>query len=425
MKNANSAHCRKSLCSVVNDPSLQSEWSKTKERGIRFNNFSKAYYANCKVHGRTIGTRLGATLEEAKTALAKLRSAQPNPARTGTGQFHESATFQDILAYYKQIVEGRDRDQKTKDKRHFMVQTIVKSWIEAKDAKGQRVARKGFADCRPAEISKAQLQAWRLYFLREFSANHWNNALLTLRELLDIAEQNGLCKINLARAKDETNHPILARARILDEELTIISPKQLQAILAELDKYEQWGGYVATNARYVKDFVEGLAATGLRLNEAKQVKAEHVHLDKAPHGWLWVPKNNTKFKSKARWIPLFQNTRPLFERLVKEADPETGKLFKVSECQKTLDKVCIAAEVPRMTHHGFRHYFASVAYNLTKDAKIVAEWLGHSDGGILVMKLYAHVFKQYVEKTIEKAVFGAPSAPAPANVIELKAAANG
>ena len=53
--------------------------------------------------------------------------------------------------------------------------------------------------------------------------------------------------------------------------------------------------------------------------------------------------------------------------------------------------VCEAARYGTLTHHSFRHWFATLALEKTGDAKQVADWLGHSDGGKLVWALYSHL----------------------------------
>ena len=49
------------------------------------------------------------------------------------------------------------------------------------------------------------------------------------------------------------------------------------------------------------------------------------------------------------------------------------------------------AGIPRFTHHSMRHYFCSNAIEAGIDFKVIAGWLGHKDGGILVAKTYGHL----------------------------------
>ena len=49
------------------------------------------------------------------------------------------------------------------------------------------------------------------------------------------------------------------------------------------------------------------------------------------------------------------------------------------------------ANLPIFTHHDMRHYFCSNAIEAGIDFKVIAGWLGHKDGGILVAKTYGHL----------------------------------
>jgi integrase len=54
----------------------------------------------------------------------------------------------------------------------------------------------------------------------------------------------------------------------------------------------------------------------------------------------------------------------------------------------------IAAELPNLTRHCLRHYFASNAVMAGVDTMTVSKWLGHQDGGRLVEKLYGNKIPQ-------------------------------
>ena len=44
----------------------------------------------------------------------------------------------------------------------------------------------------------------------------------------------------------------------------------------------------------------------------------------------------------------------------------------------------------RLTHHDLRDAFATLAIEAGVDIPTVAAWLGHADGGALLMKVYTH-----------------------------------
>src|SRR5207247_2419480 len=63
----------------------------------------------------------------------------------------------------------------------------------------------------------------------------------------------------------------------------------------------------------------------------------------------------------------------------------------------------------------------SVSYHQTKDPQKVAKWLGHRDGGKLVLKLYSHVLQDHEEEAKQQIRFNLDGEEeTPENVIHLK-----
>jgi integrase len=48
--------------------------------------------------------------------------------------------------------------------------------------------------------------------------------------------------------------------------------------------------------------------------------------------------------------------------------------------------------------HAMRHFFASVLLTEGESPKAVAEWMGHTDGGVLLLKTYAHLMEKSVRR---------------------------
>jgi integrase len=53
------------------------------------------------------------------------------------------------------------------------------------------------------------------------------------------------------------------------------------------------------------------------------------------------------------------------------------------------------AKLPWVGFHDFRHFFASQCVMAGIDFMTVASWLGHSDGGVLVGKVYGHLADEH------------------------------
>ena len=73
-----------------------------------------------------------------------------------------------------------------------------------------------------------------------------------------------------------------------------------------------------------------------------------------------------------------------------------------------------------MTHVGFhdlRHFFASTCVMAGIDFMTIAGWLGHSDGGVLVGKVYGHLADEHKRRMADNLSI----LKAPMNVLALPA----
>jgi len=61
------------------------------------------------------------------------------------------------------------------------------------------------------------------------------------------------------------------------------------------------------------------------------------------------------------------------------------------EAKRCLATACARAGLPLLTHHDFRHLFATRCIESNVDVPTAARWLGHRDGGALLGKTYFHL----------------------------------
>ncbi len=150
------------------------------------------------------------------------------------------------------------------------------------------------------------------------------------------------------------------------------------------------------------DLACGLAFTGGRLNEVNQLTWKNIKF-----GENLIHIGGTKSDSAERDALMIPQARALFERLraARPDEPLTERVFKVRECQNTLTRGCAEVGVQRMTHHDFRHYFITACLETT-DAhpRVIAEWVGHKDGGKLILDTYGHVRRDYARKIAAQVV---------------------
>jgi integrase len=75
----------------------------------------------------------------------------------------------------------------------------------------------------------------------------------------------------------------------------------------------------------------------------------------------------------------------------------TGRFEAIAESRLT--------GITRITHHDLRHLFATRCIQSRVDIPTVAKWLGHKDGGALLMRTYSHVIQDHSKAMAAKVSF--------------------
>jgi integrase len=55
--------------------------------------------------------------------------------------------------------------------------------------------------------------------------------------------------------------------------------------------------------------------------------------------------------------------------------------------------------------HHCRHFFISYCVMSGTDYMTIADWVGHSDGGILIGKVYGHLTSEHAKRQAQKLIF--------------------
>jgi integrase len=86
--------------------------------------------------------------------------------------------------------------------------------------------------------------------------------------------------------------------------------------------------------------------------------------------------------------------------------PQRGsKDIPAKTLRESLLRVREAAKLPWIAFHDLRHFFASTCVMAGLDFMTIASWLGHSDGGILVGKVYGHLADSHKKEAARKLAF--------------------
>jgi integrase len=257
-------------------------------------------------------------------------------------------------------------------------------------------------------ITSSDCKAWAGKYGKTSSATNYNNTIALLRHVLAIAIESGVIYSNPAAG--------LKRAAIRGKEVALPSADKFDALVEEIRN-----GH-GRDSRNCADFAAGLAFTGCRLGEANALEWRDV--DFAANEIVVRGDANFGTKGGEGWrrVPMIPDARTLFERMRSErqGEPLDAKVFLVRECQKSLDRACKKVGTARIVHHDLRHLFATRCIESGVDIPTVSRWLGHRDGGALLMKTYGHLRREHSQAQAAKVSF-APVQTKAADVITFPA----
>lgn len=225
---------------------------------------------------------------------------------------------------------------------------------------------------------------------------------------------NELKKVFEAAKRWRPDNPCLGVKRFPEraEERITPTPEEVQAVLAPLRD-----GRIRRQGRQAADFIEFLALSGCRVSEASELTWDRVYFD--GDYMLIRGKSVQETKFKERKVPLFPPLCRLLENLRSKPEAEPSGLvfsdYRVENYypRKALDsaqKVIGVQKESRFSFHGLRHFFATQCVLRSIPFTVIAQWLGHSDGGELVARRYGnHVRGDQVQDFVARVDFTSPA----------------
>lgn len=257
-------------------------------------------------------------------------------------------------------LQGIGKKPSTKDYHQEIAKIIRKRWSNL------RMPLDQITDDQCVEFAKS---------VSHFSTMRYNAIVNAMRKITPIA----MCIPRRKYIPPESNLPTL---------------DQYNRLLAALDV--SYRGHAALVVRF-------LAHTGLRINEARQLRWDHLREDH-----IYAPADVTK-NGRPRCIPFIDGMAEVLEALrrVKPMSPKRkGCILPQAECGKTLKYACRLAGIPNVSHHTFRHFYAMRCIMSGVDIPTVAKWLGHSDKGTTLLKTYCHLVDEHSHQMAKRVKVG-------------------
>jgi integrase len=290
--------------------------------------------------------------------------AQPTP----------TAQMSEVIERYKKFITAHP-DLKPRSKRYRIetLNCIIKSWPE-------------FSAVKAEEVTMADCEAWRDRLLFSgMSAPRFNGCLCTLRGIFRIAISMGVRKENPAT--------LLKPRRVKPRKLNLPTRDEFQQMIAEMRHAGgRWSQYAA-------DLVEFLAYSGCRLGEAANVHWRDVDMAAGTMIIRGDPETGTK-GGGIRSIPIF----PALEELLRRLPRSSERVLHAISCYAAIKRACEKCGLTRLTHHDLRHLFATRCLQSGVDVPTVSRWLGHKDGGVLVLQTYSEYCCAHSQAMAQKVV---------------------
>jgi integrase len=338
-----------------------------------YRNANKVYFALIKVSGKQIKRSLKTDdMAIAKRRLGDLRAK----AERLHGKENRNIRFEELGENWLESIKPNLKP-KSYDRRRVAIVGLTPSF------KGMAVKAIGFA----------QIDQWKRKRGASLSARSHNIELETLKILFRYAGDRGILLDNPASGFKRRKQPKAV--------VQLPTQDQFRALIQALRQAPQ---AVASGSA---DMVEFLAYSGMRVGEAREVRYRDVNFDL---GTILVTGGELGTKNhEERSIPLFPNLRNLVERIkaVRRSCDSNSRIFDIISPRGAMILACKKAGLPNFTVHSLRHFFASNAIENGINFKVISDWLGHSDGGILVAKTYGHLRAEYSASMAERMSFDA------------------
>jgi integrase len=355
-------------------------WERTGHRNL-LRHKSGRYYARAFANGKEIWKSLKTShLSVAQAKLAEFLKEHRERVSNGNGEVSAKMTFGEAARIHlRNLGDNLSIKQRTRDYWRECLVALQKSWP-------------GLNETEVRKITKTDCREWARAYRKAVSPTRYNNTVSILRHVLDVAVEAGVVYSNAAAD--------VKRAPVRGKEIALPTTEQFNALIAEMR-----AGH-SRDSRNSADLAAGLAFTGCRIGEAREIEWRDIDFDAGELVLRGDAATGTK-NWELRRVPLIPDARALFQRMRSERpdEPLDAKVFRVGECQKALDRACKKVGTGRITHHDLRHLFATRCIESGVDIPTVSRWLGHKDGGALAMKTYGHLRREHSIAQAQRVTF--------------------
>jgi integrase len=233
-----------------------------------------------------------------------------------------------------------------------------------------------------------------------------NQTLTALRLMLEIAVKHGAIIKNPFSDSGAIRRSIYLPEDTRRPELP--SNENMERIFADMGRVHEPERFDETTLKYLQacadnaaDHARFLAYSGLRLSEAQALTWSDVKGDT-------LIVRGTKTDTSYRVVPIIPPLRAHLDHL--RTKRISGPILAVKTCIDALQRSCARLNLPALRHHDLRHFFATACIESGVPIPTVSDWLGHADGGALLMRTYRHLRDRHSLEAAKMVTLGAQPA---------------
>lgn len=233
-----------------------------------------------------------------------------------------------------------------------------------------------------------------------------NQTLTALRLMLEIAVKHGAIIKNPFSDSGAIRRSIYLPEDTRRPELP--SNENMERIFADMGRVHEPERFDETTLKYLQacadnaaDHARFLAYSGLRLSEAQAMTWADIKGDT-------LIVRGTKTDTSYRVVPIIPPLRAHLDHL--RTKRISGPILAVKTCIDALQRSCARLNLPTLRHHDLRHFFATACIESGVPIPTVSDWLGHADGGALLMRTYRHLRDRHSLEAAKMVTLGAQPA---------------
>lgn len=355
--------------SLADDGARSPEWRRVGENLVQHR--AGTIYLRAKVPGRKGPVRI--SLETVDLRVAKIaRDARLELLRTAAAGATEAGrvavrTLGDALAMVEARMVGQSHHKDSSSKYNGEICGVLRETLPVA--------------VQPKRWDERAARAWWQAITERFGCTRANATLHMVRKVAAVAMEEGLL-----RADPTAGLRLVKGVKKLRQ---MPSRAELLRIIADVGQPRK-----PTSAE-ASAFVAFLAATGMRPEEARGMAWANVLPE-----WLKITGNGTGTKNREeRLLPISGPLQEILTQLraIHEARDArmkkkcAGRVFSMQDPRASLRAACKRLGLAHLTLYDMRHYFITWAIESGVDIPTVAKWIGHKDGGALLMRTYTHI----------------------------------